>query len=289
MVSTQEATDIIATGCTGNGTIVSAGVNPIVRRGFCYFESDLDVFFRDTDVLFGDTDDVLWNHAPCVDDDEVHEDTTEGIEGLVLSRVNDELVDVGYFTPTEVIDLRAVFTSRVSASFVSDAVDIYDDLYSYADLYALTNLYGIVEGQTSIGLDISLTNDDPAVDPEWGEWMSFIIGDYTARAYRFRIRATGTSPNITPIIYNVYIEVDMEDRIVSFEETVPKDGMQIDFDPAFYIAPVVGIAILDGQSGDYYTITGKDETGFYIEIFNGVTSVERTISGIARAYGSKET
>lgn len=288
MVNTQEATDIIETGCTGNGTIVSTGVNPIVRRGFCYFESDLDVFFRDTDVLFRDTADVLWNHAPTISDDKVYEDTTVDIEGLILRKLNGELEEDGYFTLDDIIDLGAVYTVRAHGILTTTSLNLYDDLYSYTDLFAVLNLYGVNEGKTNVVIEISTTNDDTTADPEWSDWQTFIIGDYSARGFRFRLYAKGLPPDITPIIYSAYIELDMEDRVYSFEETVTAGGITIEFDPPFYAAPHIGISILDAQSGDYYVIDAKDENGFNVEIFNGVTSVERAISGIARGYGMKE-
>jgi hypothetical protein len=86
----------------------------------------------------------------------------------------------------------------------------------------------------------------------------------------------------------VYVSVDMPDRVIGFSGTIAAGGTAISFDPAFYATPEIGISVSDGQEGDKYTITGLDETGFTIAFTNGGGNVERTISGIAKAYGEQE-
>ena len=55
-------------------------------------------------------------------------------------------------------------------------------------MYLINNLYGNIEGKYSASLEIRKTNDDPDSIPFWSEWKPFIIGDYTARAFQFRLR-----------------------------------------------------------------------------------------------------
>ena len=206
---------------------------------------------------------------------------------LDTSQGNATLVESGHYT-FGAIDLVSVYTSRVSAQIDCVSVDLLSDLYDHDDLYAIPNLYGDVEGKTDAWLEISTTNDDPAGTPAWSDWMPFIIGDYTARAFRFRVYGQGTPPSITPVITRVVIGVDMEDRTVSFAETIPVGGTRISFDSPFAVPPEIGIAILNGQEGDYYEITNKNEGGFDIVFTNGGASVSRNITGIAKAYGAKE-
>ena len=270
VIETDACTDVTSESATANADIISAD-NPIVRRGFVYIKAAAG------EPLITDLEATV-----------ISEETQSEVEGLILRKLNGELEEDGYFTLDDIIDLGAVFTVRAHGILTTAALNLYDDLYSYNNLYTVSNLYGTSEGKVNVLIEISTTNDDTTADPEWGEWQTFVIGDYSARGFRFRIHAEGLPPDITPVIYTLYIELDMEDRVYSFEETVLEDGITIEFDPPFYAAPHIGISILDAQSGDYYVIDTKDENGFNVEIFNGATSVERAISGIARGYGMKE-
>ncbi len=268
IITTQAASDITTTTITANGTIEGLAANPIVRRGFCWIEASS-----------GD---------PTVADETTYEDTDSTSDGLILSTIDGTIVDVGYYIIDEVIDLIDIFTSRVSATIVVTATDLYSDLYDFADLYTLTDLYGIGEGQTNVSLEIRITDDDPDAAPVWSAWQAFVIGDYTARAYQFRIKATGTAPGITPLISSLVITIDMEDRVYPFAESIQIGGTRVTYVPAFYAKPEFGIAVINGQAGDHYTVTLEDETGFTIEFTNGNDSVARTITGVARGYGYLE-
>jgi hypothetical protein len=202
--------------------------------------------------------------------------------------VNESLLAEGTYEIADVIDLQDIFTVRATAALTITGTDLLSDLYSFADLYSAVNLYGVGEGQYSVSLEIRTTQDDPDSAPTWTEYQRFIVGDYSARAFQFRLKLTGTPPGITPIVQAVRVSLDMEDRVVSFTATVPVAGYRVVFDPAFYVAPEVGLSVIDGQEGDNYTITNKDETGFDIAFTNAGVAVERTISGIAKAYGYRE-
>lgn len=213
----------------------------------------------------------------------------ESVDGLILDTVDDEMLEEGYFELAGYTDLGAVFTARVTAVLDVGVTILSDDLYDYTDLYAVANLYGVLTTiNHGVLLEVATTEDDPSGTPTWSGWKRFVIGDYTARAFRFRLYGYGVLPDTTPIVNGVEIIIDMEDRLVNISQVVPVDGIQINFSPAFYATPELGIAVLDGVAGDSYEITGLDESGFFIEFFNGGSSVSRTISGIARAYGYKE-
>jgi hypothetical protein len=201
-----------------------------------------------------------------------------------------QIMDEGYFTfDNDTIDLSAVFQSRVTASITATAVDIQDDLYDIDDLYDMADLYSVIDGNLYfVQLEMRYTSDDPSSTPTWTSWRPFLVGDYSARAYQFRVALSGTPPNITPVVTAVYVSVDMPDRVIGFSGTIAAGGTAISFDPAFYATPEIGISVSDGQEGDKYTITGLDETGFTIAFTNGGGNVERTISGIAKAYGEQE-
>jgi len=203
--------------------------------------------------------------------------------------VNGSLVSEGTYTLDDYIDLGDIYTVRALAELTISSSDLYSDLYDVEDLYDLTNLYGAPDGSCSASLEIRTTDDDPSGTPTWTDWKPFLVGDYTGRAFDFRLRLRGTQPSLTPIVEEVYVELDMEDRTYGFSATVGVAGATVTFSPAFYTTPEIGISVNDGQEGDKYTISNKDETGFEIAFTNSGNPVERNISGIAKAYGYLET
>ena len=204
--------------------------------------------------------------------------------------VSKTIVESGYFQPSNTIDLTEVYTSRISASITSQTIDLVSsDLWEIDDLYAVPDLYFDIRSGAEVWLAVSITNDDPSGNPSWSDWKRFVIGDYTARAFRFRIYGSGTLPFTTPVISEVTITIDMPDRIVSFSGNVEIGGSNITFDAPFAIVPKIGIAIQDGSEGDTYTIENLDESGFDIYIYNGGIGVARSITGVAQGYGKKAT
>jgi len=196
--------------------------------------------------------------------------------------------DTGTYIMDDVIDLGSVYTSRLTASLTVSGQDLKSDLYDVANLYDMTNMYGDVEGLYSANLEVRTTNDDPAGSPTWSDWKPFLVGDYTARAYQFRICLRGTLPGITPVVEAVTVTVDMPDRVVGFSGAIADTGGSVVFSPAFYEAPEIGITTKDGQEGDAYTISNLDTDGFDIAFTNGGVGVARNISGIAKGYGELE-
>ena len=206
--------------------------------------------------------------------------------GLVLT---DPETETGTFEFTGYVDLEAVFTSRLTASLSISGQDTASDLYDLTDLYEAENLYGAQESQYNVELYVATTEDDPAGTPTWSAWKPFLVGDYTARAYKFMARLSGTAPSITPILEAVTVTIDMPDRVLPFGADVLSSGSRVAFSPAFFAVPEIGISVFNGEEADYYAITNLDETGFDIAFTNGGAGVARTISGVAKGYGVLET
>lgn len=200
--------------------------------------------------------------------------------------VDGALLSEGTYSLTDYIDLWAVYTSRVTAALTASGIDLaQSDLYNLIDLYTQNNLYGEIEGKYSSSLEMRITSDDPAGAPTWSAWQAFLVGDYTTRAYQFRVRLKGTPPTTTPIVTALTVTVDMPDRVIGFNAAVGIGGADITFSPAFKIIPEIGISVSDGHEGDGYTITSKSVSGFHIAFTNGGSGVARNISGIAKGFG----
>jgi len=214
------------------------------------------------------------------------------LAGLRLSGTINDLSESGTYTADGYVDLLGVFTSRVTGNLTVSGQDLSLDLYDLGDLYLAGNLYGAGEDTFRAAIDISTTDDDPAGTPTWSDWKRLVVGDYSARAYRFRVYLEGDGISITPVLTGAEFEVDMPDRIIRFAATVLTTGTRVAFDPAFYAFTNdrgLGITVLDGQEGDRYTITNLGPTGFDISFTNAGSPVERDISGIAQSYGEQIT
>lgn len=201
----------------------------------------------------------------------------------------------GFYYFANSVDLNAKYTSRLTASIEStrlDYVNTFDDA---------TGLFDAREGEfdgdvnafdnTDVELQVRTTDDDPAGAPTWSSWTPFVVGDYTARAFEFRIRMTTTDTQATPVVTGLSVSVDMPDRVVSGEDVASGAGAKaITFLPAFAAAPAIGITAQNLSTGDYYEITSKSASGFTITFKNSSgTAVDRTFDYVAKGYGREET
>lgn len=192
-------------------------------------------------------------------------------------------------------DLGAVYTSRLTASITStrtDYVNTFDDA---------TGLFDAREGDfdgdvnafdnTDVELQVRTTDDDPGGSPTWSSWRPFVVGDYTARAFEFRLRLTTTDTQATPVVSGASVTIDMPDRVVS--ETDVASGASakaITFSPAFKATPAIGISASNLATGDYYEITSKSASGFTITFKDsGGSAIDRTFDYVAKGYGRIET
>jgi hypothetical protein len=199
----------------------------------------------------------------------------------------------GFYYFGNSVDLGAVFTSRLTAALKTtrqDYVNTFDDA---------TGLFDTREGDfdgdvnafdnTDVELQVRHTDDDPAGTPTWSDWKLFSVGDYTNRAFEFRLRMTTADTQATPVVQEVSVTVDMQDRIESEDDVSSGAGSKvITFGNAFKATPAIGISATM-QTGDFYEITSKSASGFTITFKNsGGTAVDRTFDYVAKGYGRLE-
>lgn len=226
--------------------------------------------------------------------------------GIVLA---DSTMD-GYYYFEDTVDLTEVFTSYMSAAVVANArftnnlfdeEDLFEmddmfgqlggDLFEVEDLFAMDDMFGIGEGAWFIQLQYRTTNQDPNSSPAgWGDWEEFTAGNKQFRAVQFRLLLRSLQPNVTPLVSVLSVTIDMPDRVEADNDlVVPVTGLRVDFAPAFKALDGLSIVAQDLATGDYYEVTAKDETGFFIQFFNSVGGgVERTFDYVAAGYGRVE-
>jgi len=191
------------------------------------------------------------------------------------------IAEDGLYTLSDEVDLGGVYTARISASLSTSAVNLYDDLYDYADLYDIVNLYGVPTGGCGVELELRTTEDDPAGSPTWTDWSHVIVGDFTARAFQFRLYLWSGDSSITPIVEAVDIYVDLADRTQGFDQEISGAGENVIYAYPFYSIPSLSLSVNDGAAYALATIT---RTGFHIAFSSGT----HTISGVARGHGLEE-
>ena len=105
------------------------------------------------------------------------------------------------------IDTGAVrrVRSRVDVEVIrnDESAGLWDDLPGLFD--ALPGLFDDFTGaaqfaDTNVQAYISVTQDDPAGTPTWSDYQLYRAGEYSGRAFRFRVILTSTSVSVTPSI-----------------------------------------------------------------------------------------
>jgi predicted phage tail protein len=254
------------------------------------------------------TDLVVLNDRLMLDQSTYMDDITDWDE---ISNLQSGLVDLGEYEFDTYIDTGAVYTSRVSATFsvlsynvtnlvdewpLIDGLGLIDDGALVTDLVdTWTDWDGIVNfdlpnttDDSSLQVFISTTNEDPVASPTWSGWRVFYVGDYTARAFKFKVKLIrGEDENNQVALANLGVTVDVPDRVESANNvSVPSGGLAVTFANAFFDVPATAITAENMATGDFAQITAKTSAGFTIQFKNSAgTGVARTMDWIAKGYG----
>jgi hypothetical protein len=196
------------------------------------------------------------------------------------------------------LDLGNVYTSRLTVNIEVGRIDYVNTFDSREGLF--DDQQGEFDGDpdsfddTNVELWVSTTNDDPNNSPvTWTAYRRFLVGDYTARGFRFKALLTSTDETASPIIKTLTINVDMPDRVIGGDDIVSgtgSGGYAVTFTPAFRVAPAIGVMAQNLAQGDFYEIPTKSASGFTIRFKNSSgTVVSRTFDYVAKGYGELVT
>ena len=192
-------------------------------------------------------------------------------------------------------DLGGVYTSRIVSSMTAAAFDTGDLVDSR---YGLIDSWGTMDGDvinsTNAQLQISTTNDNPAGSPTWSAWAPFYIGDYSARAVRFRVVLSSGLPTNNVRVTGLGVDIQIPHATLDLGTglAIPDTGRTFTYSSvsgghAFYSAPTINVTPRDMATGDYYLISSASRTGFTIQFFNssgvGVArSADISVSGFGQ-------
>ena len=196
-----------------------------------------------------------------------------------------DLTQDGTYDFASVIDIGASHTARVTASitqFSEDTTDLFDSRSGNFD-DATGSFDGDAPAFESSFLQIALSDDNVT----FSEFKNFVIGDYSARYYKFRLVMKSKNDIVTPVVSALSVSIDMVDRIFSENDIVSGAGTKtVTFASPFKTTNyAVGITGEDMQQGDFFVVENKTITGFDVTFKNSSnTAVSRTFDMIAKGF-----
>lgn len=189
------------------------------------------------------------------------------------------------------VDLGDVYTSRVTANIDSttyDTTTTFDETAGDFD-----DRSGMFDGEDLAGMTVDLfirtTSDDPAGVPVWSNWRKFVIGDYTARAFEFKLEVTSTNSSYNVDIAELSVTVDVPERDDEkfLAEAIGTGGNTLTYNKPFFTKPFVGVT-LSSTSGDTVKIAHITSGGMYtaatVQILNAGAGVARTCDIYVKGY-----
>lgn len=201
---------------------------------------------------------------------------------------NDGLISVGTYTFFNDLDLGDVYTSRVTANISVLGINLLDNFDTVDNVDTIEDFDTSVDPSSyGVQLQLRTTDDDPAGAPTWSDWKNFVVGDYTARAFEFRILLYSNAAGVTTEVSVLEVQIDMPDRTESERnKTSLAGGSSVAFPSAFKATPAIAITGNDMATGDYFAVTSPTATGFNIRFFNAAgTGISRNFDYVAKGYG----
>ena len=196
-----------------------------------------------------------------------------------------DLTQDGTYDFASVIDIGARHTARVTASitqFSEDTTDLFDAKAGLID-DATGSFDGDAPAFESSFLQIALSDDNST----FTAFQNFVIGDYTARYYKFRLIMKSKNDTVTPVVSALSVTIDMVDRIFSENDIVSGAGTKtVTFTQPFKTTNyAVGITGENMATGDYFVVENKTVNGFDVTFKNSSdTAISRTFDMIAKGF-----
>ena len=190
----------------------------------------------------------------------------------------------GFYDFDAPIDIGSSFKANITGGITQSVISrdrLFDNITGNFDVQ--TGLFdGDAESNCSAELQVATSTDGVT----YTSFTTFVVGDYSARFFKFRIRMTSTNGSATPEITAASVTLDMEDRIQSENNIVSgASAKTVTYPVAFKQAPALAFAIDNMASGDKYDVTSKTATGFVITFQNSSgTTVSRTFDYIAKGF-----
>jgi hypothetical protein len=191
----------------------------------------------------------------------------------------------GNYLFADIIDIGAKHTCRLTASLKqtsNNPDDLFDNRSGLFDTNS-SNFDGDTPSNSNAHIEIA-TSDDNSI---YTSFQNFVIGEYTARYFKFRVVLTSSDLASTPVVEEVSVTIDMPDRIFSGNDITSGAGTYtVSFtNPYKTVNYAVGITAEDMATGDFFIVESKTINGFNVTFKNsGGTAVSKTFDYIAKGY-----
>ena len=198
---------------------------------------------------------------------------------------NADFFATGNYEFANVIDIGAKHTARITASLTQSSDnpdDLFDNRTGLFDT-ASSNFDGDTPANCDAHLEIATSDDNVT----YTAFQNFVIGNYTARYFKFRVFLTSRDLASTPVVSQVSVTIDMPDRIFSGNDITSGAGTYtITFtNPFKSVNYAVGITGEDLNTGDFFVVENKAIDSFDVTFKNsGGTAVSRTFDFIAKGF-----
>lgn len=190
------------------------------------------------------------------------------------------------------VDLGDVYPSRLisyldiegfhEAGLWDDRTDLIDDW---------VDIDGTEISDVNATLYVRTTLDDPGSSPTWDAWRPFFVGEYTARAYQFKLVLSSSTQGHNILVKTLRVTIDMPDRTENHRAVSSGTGTHsLLFNYAFKEVPSIVISAYNMGTGDYFTISNQTVSGFDISFKNSSdVGVSRNFDAVIKGYGRIET
>ena len=198
---------------------------------------------------------------------------------------NADFLAEGTYDFASVVDIGAKHTARITASITQSARnpdDLFDNRTGNFD-DGKSNFDGDTPANCDAHLEIATSDDNST----FTSFQTFVIGNYTARYFKFRLVLTSSDLASTAVVSEATVTIDMIDRILSGNDissgtTTKTVTFTTPFKTTSY---AVGITADNMESGDFFTVSNKTVNSFDVLFKNSSgTNVSRDFDFIAKGF-----
>lgn len=211
---------------------------------------------------------------------------------LIIEGTGEITEGVYYFE--NIVDLGEIQTATLNGQVNATSIDIGNNFDLFPNIDLVENIDGTTGSSSwEARLQVSTTEDDPSGTPTWTPWADLIIGNYTARAHRFRLVMRSLQYGISPYVYGLKVIIDMVDRVEGQQNltalSTDAAGTLVTYPGgAFHAVPALAVTPESLSTGDYHQISDQTAEGFKIKLFNAAgVRITRTFDYVAKGWGRR--
>jgi len=266
-----------------NAAVIVSNVADLLRMNFVANSTQETAFsgVKTNMVVISNTlrlsDVTLWDDAPGLWDDRAGFFDDGGGLNTNGEYFFDAPIDVGQVSRCRVsVDMEAI---------IFNETDLWDDRQGLWD--DQTGLWdGGDEDTIAVEMFIRTTDDDPSGSPVFSDFRRFVVGDYVARGFDFKIVVTSKNSAFNINISKLQVNVDMPDVVDSGTLVTSALGLTtVNFGINFFATPIVTATMLDGATGDFLVIQNVTNTSFDIAARkNPAIFVSNTVNWVAKGF-----